>query len=66
MEARDIKKEIEGATKSVLENLQDVPDNLLSKLNRASWSEIKIRQRIERKIAEAKENGTNKIPGGSN
>ena len=55
-------KEIEEAVKTVLENLQDVPNNSLSKLNRASWSEIKIRQRIERKLEEVKKNGDSKIP----
>jgi len=53
-------KELEAVVKTVLENLQDVSDNSLSKLNRASWSELKIRQRINRKIEEAKNNGNTK------
>jgi len=53
-------KELEAVVKTVLENLQDVSDNSLSKLNRASWSELKIRQRINCKIEEAKNNGNTK------
>jgi len=56
-------KELELKVKLVLDNLQDVSDNALSKLNRASWSELKIRQRINRKIEEAKKNGNTKTTG---
>jgi len=57
------KKEIEEAAKLILDNLQDIDEPVLIKLNRASWAEIKIKERIKKEIEELKKNGTTKKTG---
>ena len=57
------KKKIEEAAKLILDNLQDIDEPVLIKLNRASWSEIKIKERIKKEIEELKKNGTTKKTG---